>query len=305
MTYLKAVRVFACVQLNYIFERMWFPVVFAAILLFFCWCQNTDGLRIGRQFGQRLSATRIKRTSRMDTGTTIVGICCSNGVVFGGDTRSSSGPMIMDNSKNKVRKVAENIYCGGSGTSADCEQICRRVNHVLSLEHLERGDKFAFASVKSAIVTLVDCYYPGDFQSGTRTPECSFLLGGVDPYRGPQLYAFDTLAGPRSVSYSAIGSGSYNAMCSLEANCVSWGNGPDHLSGGRGSHQCDCYGLPPSEFDGGMGTVGTAPISITEGLVAVRAAVRMGILNDLASGSNIDLAVIYLNGTSNCWREDI
>jgi hypothetical protein len=60
------------------------------------------------------------------TGTTIVGVCCRDGVVIGADTRSTGGPLIVDKDKLKISRIAPRIYCAAAGTSADCDQIVKK-----------------------------------------------------------------------------------------------------------------------------------------------------------------------------------
>lgn len=67
-----------------------------------------------------------KFESYTKTGTTIVGLCCTDGIVLGADTRSTGGPLVMDKNKLKIHNIAARIFCCAAGTSADCDQITRR-----------------------------------------------------------------------------------------------------------------------------------------------------------------------------------
>lgn len=67
------------------------------------------------------------------TGTTIVGVCCKDGIVLGADSRSTMGPLVGNKEVLKVHPLAPKIYCCGAGTSADCEQITRKTAHMLGI----------------------------------------------------------------------------------------------------------------------------------------------------------------------------
>eukprot|EP01036_Dinobryon_divergens_P038033 gene38033-49859_t len=74
----------------------------------------------------------------LKTGTTIVGICCRDGVVLGADTRATSGAFVMDKNKLKIHTISPRIFCCAAGTSADCDQITRRAGHFLATLRIEK-----------------------------------------------------------------------------------------------------------------------------------------------------------------------
>ena len=67
----------------------------------------------------------------LKTGTTIVGICCRDGVVLGADTRCTGGPLIVDKNKLKIHPIASRIFCCAAGTSAQCDQVTRQAAQYL------------------------------------------------------------------------------------------------------------------------------------------------------------------------------
>ncbi len=46
-----------------------------------------------------------------------------DGVIIGADTRATEGPIVADKNCEKIHYLAPNIFCGGAGTSADCENV--------------------------------------------------------------------------------------------------------------------------------------------------------------------------------------
>lgn len=52
-------------------------------------------------------------TTLLSTGTTICGLQCVDGVVLGADSRSTSGQLIADPNKKKIRQLAPSIVVAG------------------------------------------------------------------------------------------------------------------------------------------------------------------------------------------------
>ena len=88
-----------------------------------------------------VSGSLLKKAKK--TGTTIAGIIFKvyriigagsdpwsidltqfqDGVILGADTRATEGPIVADKNCEKIHYLAPNIFCGGAGTSADCENV--------------------------------------------------------------------------------------------------------------------------------------------------------------------------------------
>lgn len=218
----------------------------------------------------------------LTTGTTIVGLCCSDAVVLGADTRSTGGPLVMDKNKLKIHFIAKHIYCCAAGTSADCDQLTRKACKYLGELRTEKqlwgqgGGQF-MDSVLSAVHSfslLLDDKLPRG-----RIPQASLILGGVDE-SGPSLFQMDDLACPQQVMFAALGSGSTSALAVLEsANAgMKWSVGSKSLF--------------------------QSNLHVEEAVDLVRKAVQAGILNDLGSGSHVDLCVIQ-QGQVKRWRENM
>ena len=86
------------------------------------------------------------------------------------------------------------------------------------------------------------------------------------------------------VSFAALGSGATNAVAVIESARFRWGPADDTLS------------------DDGMGSWDREAVTVEEALPVVREAVQAGILNDLGSGSHVDLVIIQ-RGAVRRWRE--
>ena len=134
------------------------------------------------------------------------------------------------------------------------------------------------------------------------------LLGGRDA-GGPALWAVDG-QGAAPVSFAALGSGSTDALAVLELE-LHRRRRKDASGRSRGEGATP----PPADDDdewkglGGAATGATAgggvpaALTVAEGVRVVRAAVRAGVLNDLGSGSHIDLCTLHVDGRVELWRE--
>jgi 20S proteasome alpha/beta subunit len=272
--------------------------------------------------------------TRLKTGTTIVGICFRDGVVLGADTRSTGGPIVMDKNKLKIRQIARRIYCCGAGTSADCEQVTRKAFHDLALEKIENEISGSLISeydycdsVKGAVSFLKQAIQVGPRQrNSNRKVQTVLILGGLDAYVSqqihhrarmeipnkpskfvPSLYQIDMDGVPQRVGMAALGSGSTDAMAVLEQEKRMWGSRRAAMSPGQAGatteggvdHNVNSPVVSDSQYY-------ISDLTLEEAVGIVRKAVRAGILNDLGSGSHVDLCVLEAgSGAVRRWREEL
>ena len=230
-----------------------------------------------------------KFASFTKTGTTIVGLSCRDGVVLGADTRSTGGPLVMDKNKLKIHVIASRIFCCAAGTSADCDQITRRAGHDLALLRLERelcGEESSFDPIQAAIISVTNSL---ENTQGGRKPSSVMILGGIDN-KGPALYIIDDNKVHQRVNFAALGSGSTDAIALLETAKEQW-----RLSSLSGK---------PEQLKVGDDIRFVEDVGIDAAVRAVRQAVHAGIMNDLGSGSHIDICVIHKSGVRQ-WRESL
>lgn len=215
--------------------------------------------------------TIIQSQKFTSTGTTIVGLCCVDGVVLGADTRSTGGSLVMDKGKLKIRPIASRIHACGAGTSAVCEKIAEQARHELALHRIDQelaSDFVSFNSVPSAVNSIVNAL------KAKEKAIAVFIVGGIDS-TGPKLYQIDESKSPNRLAYGSLGSGCTDALAMLESSL---------------SHLMD---------DNNPFLVN---IKCSDAIEIVRNAVKAGILNDLGSGSHIDMCVIMKDNVQQ-WRE--
>jgi len=229
------------------------------------------------------------------TGTTIAGCICRGHVILAADTRATEDSIVADASAQKLHLLALNAWCAGAGTSADLEMVTKHCLHILALEQLQAssiGNDGGSSSSSSSKTKLLPLYTTAAKEEegnhalfvGMASLEsiCTFLqdqlqetqgqlgvnliLGCVDPNGRAHLRVFHG-HGSMDVDlpFAAMGSGGLAAMSFLE----------------RGYH---------------------ANMTVPEAIALVQSAIVAGIQNDLGSGSQVDLCVIYPDGTSRMER---
>ncbi|XP_006614138.1 proteasome subunit beta type-7 [Apis dorsata] len=180
------------------------------------------------------------------TGTTIAGVVYKDGIVLGGDTRSTENTIVADKNCSKIHYLAENMYCCGAGTAADTEMTTQMISSQLELHRLNTNRMVPVCTANAMIKQLL-FRYQGHIGA-------ALILGGVD-LDGPHLYCIYPHGSSDRHMYTSMGTGSLAAMAVFESR---WK--PD--------------------------------MTEEEAKELVADAIRAGVFNDLASGSNVDLCVI-------------
>ena len=234
------------------------------------------------------------------TGTTIVGLCCKEGVVLGADTRATGGPLVMDKNKHKIHFISSFISCCAAGTSADCDQVTRKASHDLALQqinHWHSGYTNKMDSMTYAIHGILNSLEGSRSSKGRGTPSSVMILGGIDD-GGPALYTIDDSINPQRVSFAALGSGSIDAIAMLESSRRQW-----KRKNALESTNIDDNKLN-TQIDESQRYIEDTDIETA--INAVRNAVKAGILNDLGSGSHVDFCVIQSGSMGvRKWREEM
>jgi len=196
---------------------------------------------------EMLAAKGVKLENATKSGTTICGLVCKDGVVLAADTRATAGPVVADKFCDKVHPITHNIFCAGAGTAADLEHTTELLSAQCNLDYLSTGKMIRTRSVMRQLSKKLFGYqgYIG----------CALVLGGVDPIDGPSIYQIYPHGSTDSLPFTAMGSGSLNAMAVLEAGYK------DNMS-----------------------------VEEAEDLCA--RAILSGVMNDLGSGSQVDVTSI-------------
>mgnify|MGYP001567981681 FL=1 len=154
-----------------------------------------------------LEASGQKAPKTLKTGTTIVGVVFSDGVVLGADTRATEGSVVADKRCKKIHDIAPNIKCCGAGTAADTEMTTKMISLQLKLHRMETGKQ---VRVQEALTMLKRFLY-----SYGGEVSAALVLGGVD-VDGPFLATIAPHGSTDRLPFVTMGSGSIAAMSMLE-----------------------------------------------------------------------------------------
>jgi len=183
------------------------------------------------------------------TGTTICGCIYDGGVMLAADCRATAGPVVADKNCFKLHRIADNIFCAGAGTAADCDFVTKEMEMNVEFQSLEMQSKPRVVSVLTQLKRKLFQYqgYIGAY----------LIVGGVDT-TGSHLFTCYAHGSTDKLPYVTMGSGSLAAMSVME---TSWKEGL---------------------------TEAQAKELVTE-------AIKAGILNDLGSGSNVDVVSVKID----------
>jgi len=114
------------------------------------------------------------------TGTTIMAVEYAGGVVFGADSRTSSGSYVTNRVTDKLTHITDNIFCCRSGSAADTQAVADIVKSHMDMLALTLKEQ---PRVRVAANTFREiCYkYRDQLCAG-------IIVAGWDPYEGGQAY---------------------------------------------------------------------------------------------------------------------
>jgi len=184
------------------------------------------------------------------TGTTICGCIYKDGVMLAADCRSTAGPVVADKNCFKIHRIADNVFCCGAGTAADCDMVTREMEQNMEFQSLEMGKKPRVVSVLTQLKRKLFQYqgYVGAY----------LIVGGVDA-TGKHLFTCYAHGSTDKLPYVTMGSGSLAALAVMES---SWKEN----------------------------------MTEQEARELVIESIKAGILNDLGSGSNVDVCNVQIDG---------
>jgi 20S proteasome subunit beta 2 len=299
-----------------------------------------------RKNGGTSSATRSRRIYK--TGTTIAGCVVrlespnrnsstttpsGDYVLLAADTRATESTMIADPNCEKIHALADNVYCCGAGTSADCDHVTRQCMYSMALEaliyqnlhpnrnHHHDTDDTATTNATTATTTtattkttsfdsttnpdkLIVSHHVSLDQASCWLQDVLFdqngelgvnlILGGVFQGRGELRALHPHGSMDRGLPFAALGSGGWAAMSVLEQGYVAMLKRSTPFAN-------TSTATSTTTIHQNIATVS----SLEEAIQLVTRAIRAGIQNDLGSGSHVDLCIIRPDGTSNYTRHVI
>ena len=146
------------------------------------------------------------------TGTTTVGIVCSDGIVLAADKRSSAGYMVANKKQKKLIQIADNMAVTQAGLVSDAQLLAKIIKAEIKLKDIQtmRG-----TTVKEAANLLAGLLYQNIRKMSMVPGIVGFLLGGYDTE--PKLFELGVDGSvTRFDNFASDGSGSVFALGVLE-----------------------------------------------------------------------------------------
>lgn len=193
------------------------------------------------------------------TGTTIAGLVLEESgiVLLGADTRATDDTIVADKSCSKIHMLSKDIYACGAGTSGDLEATARQVQYSMKLDELKQSTIGNYHG--ELALNDITIHRVIKLLKDTLYDKRGKL--GVNLILGGQglLVALHPHGSIEIVPYAALGSGGLAAMAVLESKYHS-------------------------------------KMSLDEAKLLISQAIKAGIDNDLGSGSQVDLCILYRAG---------
>ncbi|HLC97914.1 MAG TPA: proteasome subunit beta [Candidatus Nanoarchaeia archaeon] len=201
---------------------------------------------------------------QLKTGTTTIGIACSDGVVLAADMRATAGTMIVDKHAEKAHIISDDFAVTIAGTVSDAQLVIKLFRAELKLKEVRTNKK---PSAKQAANLLGGLLYGLIRQPSMLPGIAHFLLGGRDN-EGTHLY-------------DLFPDGSVTKV-------------RDYVSSGSGS--VFAYGVLETQY--------RADLPISEGIKLAVKAVNAALQRDSASGNGIVVVTVQRDGIKQIMQKE-
>lgn len=157
----------------------------------------------------------------LSTGTTTVGVVCSDGIVMASDRRATMGYFIANKDIQKIYQIDDYLSMTIAGGVGDAQALIRLMKAEAALYKFKHGKNMPVKSAASLLSNLLHNYrfYPFYVQ---------LLIGGYDADNA-EVYSLDAIGGMTSERYVSTGSGSPIAYGLLEELYKDGGSVKDNL----------------------------------------------------------------------------
>jgi len=155
----------------------------------------------------------MESNEQLKTGTTTVGIVCTDGVVLAADKRATAGFFVADKKAEKVYKINENMAITTAGGVSDIQMLLKLLKAELKLKTLKTKRE---PNIKESANLLAGLVYSNIRKFSAIPGMTHFILGGKDKFGFHlyDLYADGSLT--ECDDYISSGSGSYMAYGVLD-----------------------------------------------------------------------------------------
>ncbi|MFA5382111.1 MAG: archaeal proteasome endopeptidase complex subunit beta [Candidatus Micrarchaeia archaeon] len=148
-------------------------------------------------------------SNNVKTGTTTLGLICSDGVVFASDKRATMWHFIADKNIQKIYNITDYIAITTAGSVGDAQALVRYMQSEIKLYETREQRKMTIQGATTLMSNILFGYKMFPFY-------VQLIIGGVD--KEPKLYSLDPGGGITSENFISTGSGSPIAYGVLETN---------------------------------------------------------------------------------------
>jgi len=134
------------------------------------------------------------------TGTSIMAIACTDGVVLGADSRTTRGVYVMSRISDKIEPIHHRIFCLRSGASAHTQALSRYVRHYLQQQAIEEN--------KLPLVSTAAKLFASMSYANKNFLQAAIIVAGWDPVFGNQVFEVPLGGTMLSQPFAIGGSGS-------------------------------------------------------------------------------------------------
>ena len=136
----------------------------------------------------------------LKTGTTTLGMVCTNSVVLASEHRATMGTLIAHKTTQKVFKIDNHLALTTAGLVGDAQLLARWLTAEAELYNLKRNQEMTVKAAATLMANILSGrrYFPYWVQ---------LLIGGLDA-DGGHVYSLDAAGGAIPDNYITTGSGS-------------------------------------------------------------------------------------------------
>ncbi|MEM4634194.1 MAG: archaeal proteasome endopeptidase complex subunit beta [Candidatus Anstonellaceae archaeon] len=168
-------------------------------------------------------ATQEEAASRqkaLSTGTTTVGLVCSDGIIMASDRRATMGYFIANKDIQKIYQIDDHLSMTIAGGVGDAQSLVRLMKAEASLYKFKHGRPISVLAAATLLSNLLHSYRFYPFY-------VHLLIGGY--VENGEVYSLDAIGGLTSEKFVATGSGSPIAYGVLEETYKEGGSVKENL----------------------------------------------------------------------------
>ena len=148
----------------------------------------------------RARATNPGAGSLISSGTTTIGLRCSDGVVLGTERRATMDHFIASKSTVKLFRIDRHLGATLAGSLGDAQSVIRQMRFEVAFYRSRVGRPIRVEAAATVVSNLLSANRFAPYYGW-------FVLGGVDP-SGPHVFSLDYAGACSAEDYVSIGSGS-------------------------------------------------------------------------------------------------